>query len=85
MEEKPQLDTDLELLAAVRQQLTVSERKLRTYVFYARESGATWTQVAAALGISRRAAWKTYARLEERPLSDPAFAPLFLTPQVHDD
>ena len=75
--EKSQLDTDLELLSAVRKQLTRQESKLREYVRYARQSGASWPQVAKALGISRQAAWQQYAPLEDRPLSDPAFDALF--------
>lgn len=81
MEEKDQLAADLELLRLVRQRLTESEQKLAEYVFYARTSGATWSQVGAALGISKQAAWKAFAPLQERPLSDSAFDALFNTPQ----
>lgn len=84
-ETRTQQQIDLELLAAVRQQLTLTERKLGEYVTYARRSGASWEAIGRALGVSRQAAWKAYATLEERPLSDDAFLPLFTTPQEHTD
>lgn len=84
-DERPQVEIDLELLAAVRRQLTITESKLPEYVKYARQSGATWRAIARALGVSEQAAWHRYARIEEKPLSDPIFSPLFSTPQDYDD
>lgn len=84
-QERPQVEVDLELLAAVRRQLTITESKLPEYVKYARESGASWSAIARALGVTPQAAWHRYARIQERPLSDPIFQPLFSTPQDYDD
>lgn len=81
MEHKPQVEVDLELLSLVRMQITASENRLREYVGYARASGASWQQVGRALGVSKQAAWHAFARLEDRPLSDPAFDALFNLPR----
>ncbi len=34
------------------------------YVMCAREAGATWSEVADALGVSKQAAWERFARFE---------------------
>jgi hypothetical protein len=81
MSENTQLETDLELLKAVREQLTLCERKLHEYVTYARSSGASWEQVGRALGVTKQSAWRHFAPLEDRPLSDPAFDVLFNPPK----
>lgn len=84
-ETRTQKEIDLESVAALQREIAANRRQLAAHVTAARLSGASWGAIGRALGISRQAAWHAYATLEERPLSDDAFLPLFTTPQVHSD
>jgi hypothetical protein len=44
----------------------------RVAIEAAREAGATWEQVGAALGMSRQAAWEYYSRSVRATLADSA-------------
>jgi hypothetical protein len=44
----------------------------RVAIEAAREAGATWEQVGAALGMSRQAAWEYYSRSVRAKLADSA-------------
>jgi hypothetical protein len=78
-------ESDLGKLSELHQAIVTNRRDLAAAVASARLEGASWNAIGRALGISRQAAWKAYATLEERPLSDDAFLPLFTTPQEHTD
>jgi hypothetical protein len=47
-------------------------RLRRAAIEAAREAGATWEQVGAALGMSRQAAWEYYARSMRAKLAETA-------------
>ncbi len=58
----PGQDADLELaaLAAVHQLLTLVDAAQATAVTLTRGAGATWAEVAAALGVTKQAAQQRY-------------------------
>ncbi len=57
--------TDDELLAALPASsaaVNVVEEKLREHVATLRERGVSWERIAAALGVTRQAAWGRFSR-----------------------
>lgn len=75
----------IQALAGRRQ---IIDAELQTEVLAARVKGCSWQAIADALGCSKQNAHKRYGpkpqKLEDLPLSDPLFGPLFLTPQAVD-
>lgn len=54
--------TTLERLEGIRRTLETAESAQRTAVAIARQEGASWAAIAAALGISKQAAQQRYGR-----------------------
>lgn len=80
------MTTPLERLRAAKCQIELARAEISTAVPQARAAGASWADIANALGVTKQAAHKQYGPkpipFDEIPLSDPLFDPLFLTPQV---
>jgi hypothetical protein len=75
----------LERIRAQRSQISESWEEIDSAVRQARAAGCSWAAIAESLGITKQAVHKRYgpkpARVEDLPLSDPLFDPLFKTPQ----
>ena len=69
-------DTALRALTALRQELDATEPEL---VLRALQDGASWSQVARALGITKQAAHRKYRYLFEHSINVPASAKLLVT------
>ncbi len=69
-------DTALRALTALRQELDATEPEL---VMRALQEGASWSQVARALGISKQAAHRKYRYLFEHAINVPPSARLLVT------
>jgi transposase-like protein len=69
-------DTALRALTALRQELDATEPEL---VLRALQDGASWSQVARALGITKQAAHRKYRYLFEHAINVPASAKLRVT------
>ncbi len=69
-------DTALRALTALRQELDATEPEL---VLRALQDGASWSQVARALGITKQAAHRKYRYLFEHAITVPASAKLLVT------
>src|SRR5689334_12278300 len=52
------LETVLHVLPKIAATAAQTEQNLRMFVAKARDIGATWTQIGAALGIARQSAWE---------------------------
>lgn len=52
--------TPLDRIETLRDLTTIAEHNTTQAVREARSQGATWEQIAAALGVSRSAAWQRY-------------------------
>jgi hypothetical protein len=55
------LETVLDVLPKIATTAAQTEENLRMFVGKARDLGATWTQVGAALGIARQSAWERFS------------------------
>jgi transposase-like protein len=69
-------DTALRALTALRQELDATEPEL---VLRALQDGASWSQVARALGITKQAAHRKYRYLFEHAINVPPAAKLMVT------
>lgn len=69
-------DTALRALTALRQELDATEPEL---VLRALQEGASWSQVARALGITKQAAHRKYRYLFEHSITVPATTKLIVT------
>jgi transposase-like protein len=69
-------DTALRALTALRQELDATEPEL---VMRALQDGASWSQVARALGITKQAAHRKYRYLVEHAINVPSSAKLLVT------
>jgi transposase-like protein len=69
-------DTALRALTALRQELDATEPEL---VLRALQGGASWSQVARALGITKQAAHRKYRYLFEHAITVPASEKLLVT------
>jgi hypothetical protein len=78
----PGNDDPLGAVAGIKQEMFLMEQKLRRQVTYARECGASWSQIGNALGMTKQGAAKTYGRPRPAaPARDPLL-PLFSSPQA---
>lgn len=79
------MSSQLARLSALQSQISECLEEISTAALQAREEGSSWAEIGAALGITKQAAHKRFGPrrpdIEELPLSDPLFGPLFLTPQ----
>lgn len=75
----------LERLSLVRSQIECLGEELPRLVAQSRAAGASWGAIAQRLGTSRQAAQQRYGSkpksIEDAPLSDPLFDPLFHAPK----
>ncbi len=56
----PAVEVQLGQVEALRSAVLALESQLHDSAVRAREAGATWQQVGAALGITSKSAWKRY-------------------------
>jgi transposase len=60
-----------------------ADDRITLAVARARSAGASWSEIAAPLGITRQRAQQRYADwMDKLPLSDPIFDPLFNAPNL---
>jgi len=79
------MTTTLDTLQSTQRLLEDLQRSIETQVVELRAHGASWGAIGAALGISRQAAQQRFGGrrrdIEDLPLSDPLFDPLFSAKQ----
>jgi hypothetical protein len=56
----PAVDARLREVEVLRERIEELDRQLHVAAVSAREEGATWQQLGAALGITAKSAWKRY-------------------------
>jgi hypothetical protein len=75
----------LDRLSLVQSQIECLGEELSRLVAESRAAGASWAAIAQRLGTSRQAAQQRFGprpkSIEDLPLSDPLFDPLFLPPK----
>jgi len=75
----------LERISIIRSQIECLEAELPRVVAESRAAGASWAAIAERLGVSMQAAHQRFRErpkpVEDLPLSDPLFDPLFLAPK----
>jgi hypothetical protein len=79
------MTTPLERLCLIRSQIECLEEELLAVAAESRAAGASWREIGEALGVSMQAAQQRFGKrpkpIEDLPLSDPLFDPLFLAPK----
>lgn len=79
------MSTSLDRLSLIQSQIDALAVERDRVVAEARTAGASWATIAQRLGVTKQAAHLRYrerpADVEQLPLSDPLFDPLFHSPK----